>query len=126
MIKFVLRKIMIKKRKKLTYTKAMTKQDMLWNSKDEDLDIMYSLHKSIIAEAKENGWQGFSETFICNQEVVTEFYSNRNDKINEKNCYFSCGKCKDLLKALEKEINVEWFETVKALGLTTVKKTANI
>lgn len=121
MIKFVLRKIMIKQRKKLTYTKAMEKQDTLWNTNDENQDLMASLHKCIVAEAKEMGWQGLSETYFYNNEVITEFYFNRQDKANGVNSYFSCSTCKDLKYALEKEINAEWFKTVKSLGLTKVR-----
>lgn len=118
MIKFVMRKIMIKYKKKLTYTKAMEKQDQLWITQDENLDIMIALHKSIIAEAKENGWNGLAESYIYdNSEVVTHFYYDRIDKANNENYYFSCVTCKDLKKALEREINIDWYNTVGELGL---------
>ena len=90
------------RKKKIKYTKDMKTQDELWDTANEDLEVMFSLQANVIKEARNLGWKGFATTFIVHDghEVVTEISDSQESDDTE-----SFGTCRGLIKALEIELN---------------------
>lgn len=111
MIKFIARKIMITKRKTLTYTETMRMQD----EKPTNLDLIFSLHNVIVQEAIAlHDWKGSYK--------VIEYTDHVETQIGVVNGVITLTSCKELIRYIEREINIEWFNTVKEMGLTNQKK----
>ena len=91
---------------KLNYTNEMQKQDELWKSEKEDLDIMEYLFNQIILEARELGFNGYVNIYQANGECICEVYDNKEEY--QKCCNgeigneFIFGYCKPLIACLEK------------------------
>ena len=96
-------------RKKLSYTKEMKEQDLLWENESEDFDVMEKLFHQIVNEAKEKGFKGHVLIYKTDIEVVAEVFESKDQY--EKaidglfdGYYDSTSKCKTLIELLEKQL----------------------
>jgi len=95
-------------RKKLTYTKEMKEQDLLWDNEGEDFDVMEKLFHQIVNEAKEKGFEGHVLIYKTDIEVLAEVFESKDQY--EKaidglfDGYESTSKCKTLIELLEKQL----------------------
>lgn len=65
---------------KLTYTEEMKKQDKLWQTESEDLELMDKLYNQIVKEAKGKGFKGVVEIYEANGEMVSEVYESKEEQ----------------------------------------------
>lgn len=94
---------------KLTYTEEMKKQDELWRSESEDLDVMKKLYNEIIAEAKKKGFKGATYMYSIDGEMLCQIFNNEEEKelaaLGKYNDFDEVGYCKPLIGKLEQMLN---------------------
>lgn len=94
---------------KLTYTEEMKKQDELWQSESEDLDVMNKLYNEIIKEAKQKGFRGVTYIYSVNKEMLCQIFNNEEEKeqadFGTYNDFDEVGYCKPLIGKLEEMLN---------------------
>lgn len=87
---------------RLNYTEEMEKQDELWKTENEDLDIMKKCYEEILNEARVHGFNGFFNIYTLDCECVCEIYNNEDEYKQGKETEFIFGYCKPLIDCLEK------------------------
>lgn len=112
--------------KKLTYTEEMKKQDLLWETEDEDRTIMESLYKEIITEAKEKGFKGKCVISHSMSECNCEVYESEEEyellTRTEEYTKWNFGNCTSLIEYLENIINGVYESNAKNSYLKSFKE----
>lgn len=98
---------------KLTYTDEMKEQDLLWQTENEDLDVMERLYKGIIKEAQQKGFKGHYEIYKCNGECICEIYKDIEQYNNNEDSDIIVGYCKPLIEDLEALLNSKSDSNIK-------------
>lgn len=90
---------------RIPYTIEMQKQDKLHDKEKEDYNTMYILHRYIIKQAREQGFDGIDITEFSEEgyEYLTTLFGNARHQefvSSGKMDIDSYAKCKDLIVAL--------------------------
>lgn len=118
---------------KLTYTDEMRKQDELWETEEENIELMEQLQRQVIYEAKAKGWKGSAVFWKGGNESIVDIAENEEEH-QHGNKVESFGYCKSLINKIEaymgthvrnedkNEHKVDNAEEVKLLNETNNKE----
>lgn len=91
---------------KLTYTDEMKKQDKLWDTESEDVNVMEQLQKQIIDEAKAKGWKGVAVFWQgINQSIVD--IANSQEEYENDSGIESHGNCRSVIARIEADMRAK-------------------
>lgn len=117
---------------KLTYTDEMRKQDELWKTEEENIELMGQLQRQVVYEAKAKGWKGAAVFWEGGNESIVDIAENEEEH-QHGNEVESFGYCKALIDKIEADMGthvsnedenehkVENAEEVKLLNETNNK-----
>ena len=93
---------------KLTYTDEMKAQDLLWETEDEDCELMRNLFNQIIVEARGYGCTNYFIIYQGPEECICDVYESEEEfdswDDNEP-VEFSFGCCSGLINCIETLMN---------------------
>ena len=88
---------------RLTYTDEMRKQDELWKTEEENVELMEQLQRQVVYEAKAKGWEGSVVFWRGGNESIVDIAENEeeHEKGNEVESF---GYCKALINKIEADM----------------------
>lgn len=83
----------------------MKQNDKLWETEQEDLELMIKLYEQIVSEAKSKGFKGIVEIYMGTGEACIDLYETEEDyelgRVGTIEPAGSFGFCRPLIECIE-------------------------